>query len=188
VAVVGHKDLHEEVDGRCPVYDTIDCETHTAMHKAARKATGYKGLPTLFVADASGERVVDVNMLLSTGPQIRQAIEQAQQEIGGEPVLQSQIDRVDRDLAKGDAKLEAGKFRSALKLYRGVAERERAEFLRERAAQRVEALRQVAQAAIEDAAAEPRAKAQRALKKLARELRDLEDLEQAAKDALAELD
>ncbi len=197
VAVVGHREAHEEVeqvDPRtgvkrtvCPVYGSIPCQAHQTSMSQARGSFDFSGVPASFVCDSSGKLVSKVSGM---APQkFIEALNEAQQKIGKAPLRGSQVMKMERDLLKGDVALRKGKFGDALESYKEVADDEDVpEFVRKKANKRVEGVVPAALKAIEEAKALDGSKAKRALKKLARECDDIEEAKAAVEEALAELE
>ncbi len=195
VAAAGHREGHtleERVNpltGKreqvCPVYDSIACDAHQATYQQAGGKFEFNAVPTSFVCQPDGTMIKKVSGMAPND--YIEALKEAQMKIGKPPLTGSAILKMERDLYKGDGKLRSGKFNDALKLYKGVAEDEELpEFVRARADARVAALEEAALAAIEEAKAlEPR-KAKRELKKLLRNLDDLEEAKAACEAALEE--
>lgn len=197
VAVIGHHATHEEVeqvDRRtgakrkvCPIYGSIPCQAHQTSYSQAGDKFDFKGVPASFVCDSSGAMVSKVSG--QAPQQFIEALNQAQQKIGKPPLRGSQVMKLERDLLKGDAALRKGKFKDALKSYQEVADDEKVpEFVRKKANKRVEEVVPAALKAIEEAKALEGAKAKRALKKLEKELADIEEAKAALEEALAELE
>lgn len=197
VAAVGHMEGHSEEERVnpmtgarekvCPHYDTIPCTAHQAVYQGARNNFQFSGVPACFIADPQGNKVSEVN---GQAPQaFIDKLNEAQQKIGQRPVTGSQITRWMTSVYRGDQKANDGKFKDALKGYQDVAEDEAIpEFVRARARARIEALSQKAMDAIAAARELPASKAKRELKKLIKELKDLEEPRTAAEAALAELE
>jgi hypothetical protein len=197
VAAVGHMEGHTAVERVnpltgareqvCPHYNTIPCEAHQAVYTGSRNVFDFSGVPSSFVCDATGHQLFEVN---GQAPQaFIDKLNQAQQQIGQRPITGSQIQRMMRDLYRGDAKANEGKFKDALESYQGVADAEaNPDFVKARARARIEALAAKVAQAIETARGLAPAAAKRELKKLIRELRDFPEAKAAAEAALAELE
>ena len=196
VAAVGHTEGHTEVErvdpqtGQkskvCPNYNTIPCSAHQAVYQQSRNAFNFSGVPSSFVCDSSGKELFkDCD---GSPQQVIDALTKAQQQIGKKPVTGSMLQKMERDLWKGDAEARKAKFAAALKLYQGVAEDEKSlDLVREKARARVTALGKQALEAVEAAKADEK-KAKTQLKKLVKDLEGLDEAKQAAEAALAELE
>ncbi|RMG10802.1 MAG: hypothetical protein D6731_16745 [Planctomycetota bacterium] len=174
----------EEVE-RCPVYPQLTCSVHKRFYDEKAGYFDYEELPAGFLLRPDGKQAAAGVAALSAKA-LQQKIEEVQFALG-EGVFASEIARLERGLAKGDAYLAKGKFKAARKIYEKPLKKRLKAHLERIVRGRLEALDEAANEAIEAARDLPPKKRHETLKRIARELKGRAP-EERARRVLAEVE
>lgn len=122
----------------CPIYPQYTCDQHRDVYDNHAGGFDYTKLPAGFICRPDGTTLTD--KLESLGaPQIAQKIQDAQVGLG-EGVNRSEIDRLERKLAKGDEKLADQKLAAARRIYDDEAGSAKKPLLKEMVERRLQGL------------------------------------------------
>ena len=163
----------------CPHYAGIQCSTHETIWNVYSGRYEFKEPPAAFICRPDGTAILS-GIERMGAPAIGEKLNDAQTQLG-EGVFQSEIDRLERKLQKGDEKLGDGKLGPARKVYEEELETATKPILRATVEDRIKKLDERAVQMIEEAKAlegKPRADA---LHKIEREMRGRAPGEHAAK-------
>lgn len=162
----------------CPVYPSIQCKSHDDAYNIYAGRYDYKEPPAAFICRPDGAAILS-GVEKMGAPVIQEKLNDAQTQLG-EGVFQTEIDRLERKLQKGDEKLEGGKLGPARKVYEDELEGVTKPILKGMVEERIARLDARALEMIDEAKALEGKPRSDALHKIEREMRGRPPAEKAA--------
>lgn len=153
----------------CPLFPATTCELHNQLYTDKAGFFDYETLPAAFLVSPK-KKTIKKGVESANPKTLPTFLAEAQQTLG-EGVFLSDVGRLDKKLAKADAKLEEGKLSTARRYYEKQLKKKMKAFVKKLAQQRLERLDAKARAMIEAAEKEKPGPRAEILKRIAREMR-----------------
>lgn len=107
---------------RCPKYPGISCSVHERGFADAGGRFVWTSFPAIYICTPDGKLAIDQKELRDWGGELlRKKLEETQKKISGTPVVRSVLLAAKAELAKGDERLEKGKWLEAAKHYEKIS-------------------------------------------------------------------